>query len=339
MKILIVGASWVGDMVMSQSLFKVLKAQYPESELTVLAPEWTRPILERMPEVFSTVSMPVGHGSLMLKERYQLGKQLRAQQFDQAILLPNSLKSALIPFFASIPKRTGWLGEVRYGLLNDWRKLDKKKHPLMVQRFNALALGQNAACPTEWPTPALEIDVLNQANLREVFQLTSVRPVLILCPGAEFGIAKKWPEAHYAQVGQHYIKAGWQVWLLGSKNDETTTATIKHALDHEIQQYCVDLAGKTQLVDAVDLIGMGHAVVTNDSGLMHVAAALRKPLVVVYGSTSPKFTPPLADAVRSVSTGIECSPCFKRVCEFDHYKCLKELPAKQVLDALGELLA
>lgn len=160
-KILIVGPSWVGDMVMAQSLFKELKRLHPDCSIDVLAPAWSKPLLERMPEVARGIDMPVGHGQLLLKERYRLGMSLRTEKYDQAILLPNSLKSALIPAFAEIETRTGWRGEWRYGLLNDIRKLDKKRYPLMVQRFIALAhpAGTELAKKAlDFPLPKLVVD-------------------------------------------------------------------------------------------------------------------------------------------------------------------------------------
>ena len=157
MRILIIGPSWVGDMVMAQTLFQCLKQQHPECEIDVLAPEWSRPLLERMPEVRQALSFPLGHGALELATRRRIGKSL-AGQYDQAILLPNSLKSALVPYFAGIPKRTGWRGEMRYLLLNDVRKLDKARYPLMIERFMALAYAPGAELPQPYPRPSLQIE-------------------------------------------------------------------------------------------------------------------------------------------------------------------------------------
>ncbi len=139
MKILVIGPSWVGDMMMSQSLYRTLKAEYPSAEIDVMAPAWCRPLLARMPEVNQALAMPLGHGALALGERRRLGHALRANGYDRAYVLPNSFKSALVPFFANVPQRTGWRGEMRYGLLNDLRVLDKAAFPLMVQRYVALA--------------------------------------------------------------------------------------------------------------------------------------------------------------------------------------------------------
>ncbi|MEG5265452.1 lipopolysaccharide heptosyltransferase II [Pseudomonas sp. JDS28PS106] len=336
MKILIVGPSWVGDMVMAQTLFQCLKQRHPECEIDVLAPEWSRPILERMPEVRAALSFPLGHGALELATRRRIGKSL-AGQYDQAILLPNSLKSALVPFFAGIPKRTGWRGEFRYGLLNDVRVLDKERYPLMIERFMALAYDRDAELPHPYPKPSLRIDATSRDAALSKFGLVLDRPVLALCPGAEFGESKRWPAEHYAQVADARIREGWQVWLFGSKKDHPVGETIRENLIPGLREESVNLCGETSLAEAIDLLSCADSVVSNDSGLMHVAAALNRPLVAVYGSTSPGFTPPLADEVEIVRLGIECSPCFDRTCRFGHYNCLRLLEPDTVIQALGRM--
>ncbi|MBC9249143.1 lipopolysaccharide heptosyltransferase II [Pseudomonas alcaligenes] len=338
MKILIVGPSWVGDMVMAQTLFVCLKQRHPDCEIDVLAPEWSRPILERMPEVRAALSFPLGHGVLDVASRRRIGKSL-AGQYDQAILLPNSLKSALVPFFADIPLRTGWKGEMRYGLLNDIRTLDKERYPLMIERFMALAYDKGAELPKPYPQPRLQIDEASRAAALAKFNLSLDRPVLALCPGAEFGEAKRWPAEHYAKVAELKIRAGWQVWLFGSKNDHAGGEEIRNRLIPGLREEVVNLAGQTSLAEAIDLMSAAGAVVSNDSGLMHVAAALNRPLVGVYGSTSPQFTPPLADQVEIVRLGLDCSPCFERTCRFGHYNCLRELKPRPVIEALDRLVA
>ncbi len=338
MRILIVGPSWVGDMVMAQTLFQCLKQRHAECQIDVLAPEWSRPILERMPEVRQALSFPLGHGVLDLATRRKIGKAL-AGQYDQAILLPNSLKSALVPFFAGIPKRTGWRGEMRFGLLNDIRKLDKARYPLMIERFMALAFEPAAELPQPYPRPALQIDAASRTAALGKFALELDRPVLALCPGAEFGEAKRWPAEHYAKVAELKIRAGWQVWIFGSKNDHPVGEDIRGRLIPGLREEVTNLAGETSLAEAIDLLSCAGAVVSNDSGLMHVAAALNRPLVAVYGSTSPQFTPPLADQVEIVRLGLECSPCFDRTCRFGHYDCLGQLKPRPVIEALDRLVA
>lgn len=342
LKILVVGPSWVGDMVMAQTLFITLQRLFHghRPQIDVLAPAWSGPILARMPEVRSVVDMPVGHGQVRLADRRQLARKLRAQRYDWAIVLPNSLKSALIPFLARIPRRTGWVGEQRYGLLNDARRLDKLRYPLMIERFVALAVPDGNPFPRPIPPPALIVDAGNVDAARARFSLHTERPVLALCPGAEFGEAKRWPSAHYAAVAAHCIDAGWQVWLHGSRNDQPVTGEIVQSLSDAQREHVEDLAGRTELADAVDLLSLATAVVSNDSGLMHIAAALGRALVVVYGSTSPGFTPPLGERVRVLRTGVDCSPCFQRECPLteNRYRCLTELDPARAIGALQELV-
>ncbi|UAW99086.1 lipopolysaccharide heptosyltransferase II [Halopseudomonas nanhaiensis] len=337
MNILIIGPSWVGDMVMAQTLFACLKARHGDCTIDVLAPEWSRPILERMPEVHRALSFPLGHGALEIGERRRIGKGL-AGLYDQAIVLPNSLKSALVPFFAGTPRRTGWRGEMRYGLLNDIRVLDKQRYPLMIERFMALAFEPDHSITTPYPKPALAIDPASRDAALARFGLELDRPVLALCPGAEFGESKRWPADYYAQVADDKIRLGWQVWLFGSKNDHPVGEQIRERLVPGLREESVNLAGETTLADAIDLLSCASAVVSNDSGLMHVAAALDRPLVAVYGSTSPGFTPPLASQVEIVRLGIECSPCFDRTCRYGHYNCLRDLSPPMVIDALDRLV-
>ncbi|WP_182026386.1 lipopolysaccharide heptosyltransferase II [Vibrio rotiferianus] len=342
-KILIIGPSWVGDMVMSQSLYKVIKQQHPNCTIDVIAPGWCKPILERMPEINQAIDMPIGHGELNLLGRREIGKSLREKQYEHAYILPKSAKSALIPWFANIPLRTGWKGEMRFGLLNDLRP-NMKSFQYMVERYVALAYPQADMKDSSslggletLPRPSLFIDKKEQRATIAKFNLNQESPVVGLCPGAEFGPAKKWPETHYAEVATQMAKQGKQIWLFGSQKDLDTCNNIKNLVNQELHERIYVLAGQTSLIEAVDLLAACRTVVANDSGLMHVAAAVGCNLVAVYGSTSPKYTPPLAEKVEIVHTDIECRPCFKRECQFKHLKCLTELSPKQVLDSIAKL--
>jgi len=324
-------------MVMAQVLFKELRRNHPDAVIDVLAPDWTRPLLDRMPEVRRAIAMPVGHGQVNLSVRKQIARDLKPEQYDQAILLPNSFKSALIPYWAGIPKRTGWRGEMRYIVLNDIRALDKQKYPLMIERFAALAYEKNAALPSSLLLPALQIDPAQRQQAVTKFNLSSPRKILALAPGAEFGEAKRWPEAHYAEAARSLMAQGWDTWIFGSKNDVAVANAIRETLPVELQSRCHVLAGQTSLAEAIDLLSMADLVICNDSGLMHIAAALGRPLVAVYGSTSPGFTPPLSQHVKIVRLGLDCSPCFERVCPLGHTDCLKKLDPEKVLNAIDEL--
>jgi heptosyltransferase-2 len=329
-KILVVGPSWVGDMVMAQSLFITLKQQQPDCVIDVLAPGWSRPLLERMPEVNAAIDMPLGHGEFGLGKRRQLGKKLRAKHYSQVIVLPNSWKSALVPFFTGAPKRTGYVGELRYGLLNDARKLDKSVLSMTVQRFCALAFAPDAPQPPPIPTPMLSISESGVESALNKHGLDKVQPIMVLCPGAEYGPAKRWPEEYYAEVARYWLEKGGQVWLFGSNKDEPVTA----AINTQTGNRCVDLAGRTSLGEAIDLMSLATHVVSNDSGLMHVAASLGRSLVAIYGSSDPGFTPPLNEEAKVLRLGLDCSPCFKRECPLGHLKCLKDLLPAQVIATL-----
>ncbi|NMG16435.1 lipopolysaccharide heptosyltransferase II [Aromatoleum bremense] len=331
-RILVVGPSWVGDMVMAQSLFMTLQAEDP-CAIDVLAPGWSLPILERMPEVRRGIAMPLGHGQFGLGMRWRLGRELAQARYDQAIVLPGSLKSALVPFFAGIARRTAFRGEMRYGLVNDMRALDKAALPMTVQRFVALGLPAGAALPRPLPRPRLVADAANQAQLRATHGLAAERPAISFMPGAEYGPAKQWPLPHFAALARALVARGHQVWVLGSAKDAPAGDEIVAAAGDGV----VNLCGRTQLADAVDLLAMSEAAVTNDSGLMHVAAALDRPLVAVYGSSTPDHTPPLADRVVVRYLRLECSPCFARVCPLGHTRCLTEVTPESVLNALDSL--
>lgn len=298
-KILIVAPSWVGDMMMSQALYRTLKARDPHCQIEVLAPAWCEPLLSKMPEVHCSIVMPVGHGKLDLKQRRSLANEFKKRNYDQAIVLPNSFKSALIPFWAKIPKRTGWLGEMRYFVLNDRRKLDKKAFPLMVERYIALAYDRDQyRCAADLPKPLLypKLGVSNseQQQARAQFHLDSNQKYIGFCPGAEFGPAKRWPDYHYAALAQKFIDQNEAILIFGSQKDQEVGEAII-AKANAPKDKIINLAGKTELAQAIDLLACCDSIITNDSGLMHIAASLDKPLIALYGPSSPEFTPPLSD--------------------------------------------
>ena len=334
-KILVCGPAWLGDMMMSQALLIYLSQQ--GHELHVLAPQWNFAVLARMPEVKKPIPLPLTHGELRLAERYRIGKVLRAEHYDRAIVLPNSWKSGLIPYFANIPRRTGWRGEYRYGLINDMRYLNKIELPLMVQRYVALGHEKNESWhAANFPYPELAIEEKTRQTALDKHNLTLNKPVLALSPGAAFGETKQWPATYYAKIAREKIKEGWQVWLLGSSNDKAVADEIMR--DTEAQ--CINLSGLLPLCETVDLISAARVLIGNDSGLLHVAAALKVPVIGIYGSTSPDFTPPLSETARIVSVNdLACRPCFQRKCQFNHLRCLWDIKPEQVNRVLQALLA
>lgn len=324
-RILIVAPSWVGDAVLAQPLFRRLKERNAGATLEVLAPPWVLPVLARMPEVDGRIENPFGHGTLAFAERRRFAKTL-AGRYHHAIVLPNSFKSAMIPFFAGIALRTGYLGEARFGLLNDRRRLDEKTLPLMVERFAALAEPPGKALERPVPEPRLTVDPQARDAALARLGLRLEREVVAFCPGAEYGPAKRWPPTYYAELANSFARAGKQVWLLGSPKDEE----VGDEIARRSEGACVNLCGKTTLDEAVDLMSCADLVVSNDSGLMHVAAAVDRRVVAIFGSSSPRFTPPLSARARVVRLELPCSPCFKRECPLKHFKCMMELTPERL---------
>jgi len=330
MQILIVAPSWIGDALLAQPLFRLLHKRHPNAALDALAPAWTGPVLGRMPEIRHIITSPFSHGELPLGARRRMPPQLSETGYDQAIVLPNSFKSALIPWLAGIPLRTGYRGEHRYGLLNDMRRLDARAMPQLAQRYAALAAPRGAPLPEFEPQGMLLTDEHQRRNVLQKLGLDETRPVVALCPGAEYGPAKQWPARHFAQLAHLLAKEGYAVWLVGSGKDAAVGSEITALAD----SHCINLCGRTTLEDAIDLLASAHAVVSNDSGLMHVAAALGRPLVALYGSSTPSYTPPLSRQAVVLTLALPCSPCFKRVCPLGHFRCLQDLEPAQVLAAL-----
>jgi heptosyltransferase-2 len=336
-RILVIGPAWIGDMVMAQTLFKYLKSTTPTVIIDVLAPKWTLPLVERMPEVNDGIVLPLGHGELNLTLRLKIAKSLRSKEYQQAIVLPGSFKSALIPWWARIPLRTGWLGEWRIGLLNDYRHLDKEALPLMIQRFMALGHPKNGQLPSSLQEfyPQLILDATLREQTLSKFNIANDRPILALCPGAEYGPAKRWPSEYFAQVALKKIQEGWQVLIFGSAKEVELAEMIKQDIDQD----CHNLCGKTSLLEAMELLAVAKVTISNDSGLMHIAAAVGSPLIVIYGSSSPRFTPPLAENIAIVSQELPCSPCFKRNCPLEHFNCMRQLTPTKILSHMNSLLS
>lgn len=326
-KILVIGPAWVGDMVLAQSLFITLARHHPDAVIDVLAPAWTQPLLARMPQVRRAIPLALGHGQLGLFSRLRLGVELRRENYTRAIILPRSWKSALVPWRADIPRRTGFLGELRWGLLNDIRPLDKKALPRTVDRFVALGQEPGTPLPHPFPVPALVTDAAGvQTALARLGLTHGERPMLALCPGAEYGPAKQWPLENYATVARSLLAQGWQVWIFGSHKDKKAGEEIL-----ALAPGAVNLAGATALGEAVDLLALADGVVSNDSGLMHVAAALGRRVIALFGSSDPRHTPPMGDTAQVIWHPLECSPCFKRKCRVGDLKCLTGISSEEVL--------
>ena len=329
-RILVVAPAWVGDAVLAQPLFMRLLERTPGATLDVVAPAWTLPVFRRMPQVAAAIAGPFAHGELGLRARWRLARTLAARGYDRAIVLPNSWKSALVPFLAGIPVRTGYVGEARYGLLNDARRLDEAALPQMAERFAALADPRGADFARPLPRPALAVDEGERRATLAALGLVDTPPVAVLCPGAEYGPAKRWPPEHFAALADALAARGHAVWLVGSAKDSPAAQAIARTARAPV----VDLCGRTDLAQAIDVIATARLVVSNDSGLMHIAAALDRPLAALYGSSSPAFTPPLSPLARVIRLDVPCSPCFERECPLGHFRCMRELTPARVLAAL-----
>ena len=332
-QVLVIGPSWVGDMVMAQSLFMRLKQLRPSCQIDVLAPGWSLPIIARMPEVRAGIEMPLGHGKLGLGVRRKLGRSLRDKGYTQSIALPGSWKSALVPWYANIERRTGFRGEMRLGLLNDIRPLDKNLLRTTPQRFVALAEEGAVTQAPEIPVPHFDVDTAKGAQLLHALNLDGSRPAVGLMPGAEYGPAKQWPAEFYAEVAQHLASEGVQTWIFGSAKEQALGESIRVIGGGLTANLC----GKTSLTDMVDLTARCRAVITNDSGPMHIAAAAGVPVVAIYGSTTPDHTPPLTQHSYIHYLRLECSPCFERTCPLGHYNCLRHVAPQTVRASLREL--
>ncbi|MGC3963872.1 MAG: lipopolysaccharide heptosyltransferase II [Rhodocyclaceae bacterium] len=332
--ILIIAPSWIGDTVAAHPLFVRLRQRYPQARMDVLAPPWVAAVLRFMPEIDGEIiDNPFAHGQLRLKDRWRLARALSKRGYDAAYVLPNSLKSALIPLLAGIPRRVGFTGESRYGLINVRHTLDESALPLQVERYAQLAEEPGAPLVRPLPKPHLTVPPEAVATSFSAHGLGREPAPVVFCPGAEYGPAKRWPERHFAELARTLAAQGRPVWLLGSKKDAPVGDEIVRLSDGTARNLC----GVTSLSEAVGILARAHYVVTNDSGLMHVAAALGTPLVALFGSSSPLYTPPLSDEARVIWLQLSCSPCFQRECPLGHLNCLNQIEPSRVLEEADTL--
>jgi len=319
---------------MTEPLLRLLAAR--GERLTVGALPWVAPVYRAMPKVHEVIEFAFQHGSLQWQARQALARQLRGR-FARAYVCPNSLKSALLPWLAGIPVRVGYTGESRWGLINQRLPNPSKTHrPPMVDFYAALSQStpQSSALPQLQLPPQTLAATLQQQGL-------SAQGYVVFAPGAEYGPAKRWPAAHFSALAQQLDKP---VVLLGSGKEAALCEDIAAPVNALRPHQCRNLAGATSLMEAFALIAAAHRVVSNDSGLMHVAAAFGVPQVAVYGSSSPEHTPPLNPLAQVLwlkrdahyQPALDCAPCFKRECPLGHTRCLQDISPERVGAALAQ---
>jgi heptosyltransferase-2 len=314
-------------MVMAHSLVQLLAARRPDTDIDILAPQWSLPIIERMTEVRQGIVLPTRHAELGLRKRSRVAAQLRTNDYEQAIVLPRSLKAALVPWLAGIPRRTGYRGEMRYLLVNDVRPFDEAELDQTVKRFCALGLDRGDTL-ADIPNPALSVSSENQARIMDKLGLRPDKRLIAMMPGAEFGPAKCWPIEYFAELAAKLGQAGFDICVLGSANDANAGEEISRGNGAH------NLCGQTELADVVDLLAASEQCISNDSGLMHIAAAVGTRVIGIYGSTSPGFTPPLTDNRVLHDLKLECSPCFQRECPLGHLRCLRDIKPDRVYESV-----
>lgn len=331
-RILVVGPSWIGDMVMAQSLFIGLRARLPEATIDVLAPASTASLLARMPQVNEAVLMDIDHGEFALGRRRETARRIAARGYDQAIVLQRSAKAALVPWLAGIPQRTGYRGELRFGLINDVRTLDKSRYPLKAEHYALLGTETEGEPLGEIAYPRLAVEADNQHALVERFSLDLKRPIVGFAAGAAYGGAKAWPTRHYARLAEELDARGWACWIFGSAADRE----IAKAMQAAAPRHGVNLAERTRLTDIVDLAALSTRFIGNDTGVMHLASAAAPSVIGLYGSTDPDYAPPLAAESQRLWRGMDCSPCRERECPLGHHACLEDMAVADVRTACLE---
>lgn len=331
--ILIVGPSWVGDMVMAASLVEAVRRRFPGRPVDMLAPPSSLPIAALIGGIERAIPLALGHGELGLVDRWRLGRSLRDRGYGTAIVLPRALKAAIPPFSAGIPERIGYAAEGRSLLLTDARHDGARKTARTIDRFVALA--GPAGAPPPSPRPVLRALRRPGRELEARLGLDFSFPSIAFCPGAEYGPAKRWPAGKFAALAGIAHESGYRVRLFGGPKDREITAEIAARAGVPLD----DLAGRTSLVEAAQLLSIAEVVVSNDTGLMHVAGALDRPLVVLYGSSSEKLTPPTAPIAESLSLELSCRPCFQRTCPLGTLACLEGIAPPAVFAAVRRVAA
>jgi len=344
-RILVISPNWIGDAVMAQPLLQLLRAAHPEAPIDVLAPPAVAPVWRQVAEVAEVLETPFRHGALQLKERWKYARLLKRRGYAAAYILPNTIKYALIPWLAGIRRRVGYKGESRHGLINVMHDDEMPPRP-MVAFYAALAAPQvttqGPALRAALPRPRLTASPEQIAAVCQRTGIDAARPLVAFAPGAEFGGAKRWPARHFAGLARAILARdpSTQIALLGSPKDQEACAEVAAGLpaDSVANPAVFNLAGVTSLAEAIALIARCAAVVANDSGLLHIASALNRPVVALYGPTDPDHAPPFSDMAASISLRLDCAPCKQRECPLGHQDCMVKLAPELVWQSLQPML-
>lgn len=330
--ILVVSPSWVGDFVRNHTLVQVLADRHPGRPIDLLTNPVCQPLGELMPLVRRTWALDAGRGQVQLGQRWRLARQMRWQRYGTAVVVMGSLKAALVPFLAGIPERIGWLGEHRYGLINRiCRRADPQR--TTIDGYALLGLTADEAKPARWPEPHLHVPAPKIEAWKDRNGVDGQgQPIIALCPGAN-SEARMWPTEHYAQLARHCRAAGWTVWVLGAAREQAMADEI----DRVAGGGCVSFTG-TDLHDCAIQLAAADVVVANDSGLLHLGAALGKPCIALFGPTPPHHTGPLNSNVTYLEIEIECRHCWGTVCPLGHHRCLRDIAPERVFEAVERTL-
>jgi heptosyltransferase-2 len=335
---LVISPNWIGDAVMAQPLLHQLKQRHPERPIDVLTPPSAAPVWRAIPEVAEILETPFRHRALQLAERWKYAQMLRARGYADAYVLPNTIKYALIPWLAGIRRRVGYKGEMRYGLINVMHHDDAGGRS-MVPFYAALAQDPHEALPVGLPRPRLCVAGEQVDAVCERHGIAAGRTLVVFAPGAEFGAAKRWPPRYFGALAKAVFEADpqAQLALLGSPKDrDTCIEVVAHA--GPAGAGILNLAGSTKLDEAVAILARATAVVSNDSGLLHIASGLNRKVIGLYGSTDPDYAPPLADVARALSLRLACSPCRERECPLKHHNCMEQMGSEMVWRELRPML-
>ena len=323
-KFLIIAPSWIGDLMISQSLLKYLKKEYPDCQIDMVVKPELITLAKMMPELKNIYSLDIRHKELGLMKRYTLAKKIKKNLYSASIILPNSFKSAIIPWLANIPLRIGYNRELRSLLLNKKYSLIKHKDS-MVNRYLKLAEGSYS----DNIRPLLLINSDSSESISRKYLINNSKKNIVLCPEAEYGPAKRWPANKWMQLANFYKEKNYNVYFLGKNRSlETKYQSVLK------KDSIISLLGKTSLEEAAYILSIVDLVITNDSGLMHITASVNTNLISIFGSSSPFYTPPLMKDQfgEVIYKALTCSPCFKRECPLQHLNCLNNISSEEIFD-------